>query len=221
MPFPRGQRILYDSGTRMPLAIRWPTGKIAAGWVTRRNSPTHPISRRHFSKPRDSSRFRNDRATVSQDLLTTGKPEGRDTVFLERERHANVREGDLKIIPAVRSARASSSTSATSHPTAGQAGDPARWKSVGPFGDIDGKPLERCRAVWREDEKNIIPKFFKLACEKRLSEELYDLKKDPDQLGERRRIARVRRSEERPARKTRQIPSRNTRSARAGMDGCV
>ena len=113
-------------------------------------------------------------------LLTTGKPEGRDTVFLERERHANVREGDLGYpCRAIRTRDFLYIRNLA--PDRWPAGDPARWKSVGPFGDIDPGPSKEV-VLSGEDEKNIIPKFFKLACEKRPGEELYDLEKDPDQL---------------------------------------
>ena len=50
MPFPRAKANLYDAGTHMPLAIRWPR-KIKGGTTVSRSSAT-PTLRRPFSKQR-------------------------------------------------------------------------------------------------------------------------------------------------------------------------
>ena len=178
MPFPRGKANLYDSGTHMPLAIRWP-GKIAPG-----------SSIEEFTHSTDFAPTFLEAAGLKPlpemtghsliNLLTTGKPEGRDTVFLERERHADVRAGDLGYpCRAIRTREFLYIRNLT--PERWPAGDPEKWKSVGSFGDIDASPSKEV-VLSGEDEKNIIPKFFKLACGKRPGEELYDLKKDPGQL---------------------------------------
>ena len=56
MPFPRCKANLYDSGSRMPLAIRWGDRAPAAAWW--RTSSASPISPRRFSK-RPASRCRH------------------------------------------------------------------------------------------------------------------------------------------------------------------
>jgi post-segregation antitoxin (ccd killing protein) len=104
---------------------------------------------------------------------------GRDRVFFERERHANVRQGDLSY--PVRAVRTRDflyirNLRADRWP----AGDPDRYVAVGPFGDIDGGPTKSLLLERRNDEA--IRKFFELATAKRPAEELYDLKRDPWQL---------------------------------------
>jgi len=51
---------------------------------------------------------------------------------------------------------------------------------VGPFGDIDGGPSKSLLLERRGDAA--IRKYFELATAKRPADELYDLKRDPDQL---------------------------------------
>ena len=54
------------------------------------------------------------------------------------------------------------------------------YVSVGPFGDIDGGPTKDLLLQRRDDPA--IAKYFALATAKRPEEELYDLRKDPQQL---------------------------------------
>jgi arylsulfatase A-like enzyme len=178
MPFPRGKANLYDSGTRMPLAIRWP-GKIAPGWVS--DEFTHSTDfAPTFLEAAGLPPLPEYTGHSLLALLTTGKPEGRDTVFLERERHASVRVGDVGYpCRAIRTRDFLYIRNLA--PDRWPAGDPEKYRSVGSFGDIDAGPSKEV-VLSGEDEKNIIPKFFRLACEKRPGEELYDLKKDPDQF---------------------------------------
>jgi N-sulfoglucosamine sulfohydrolase len=110
-------------------------------------------------------------------LLDQPDPAGsRQEVFFERERHANVREGDAAYpMRAVR----------TDHylyirnlrPALWPAGDPKLWKAVGPFGDIDGGPTKDFLLDHRQVSAFI--DLFQLACGKRPAEELYDLSSDP------------------------------------------
>jgi hypothetical protein len=114
------------------------------------------------------------------DLLATGESKlTRDRVFVERERHANVRNGDLGY-PARAIRTPEFLYIRNLHPERWPAGDPEEWKAVGPFGDIDGGPTKDLLLVGRDDPK--IGKFFELACGKRPAEELYDAVKDPYQL---------------------------------------
>ena len=94
MPFPRAKANLYDSGTHMPLAIRWPQGA-KAGLVV------EPFVSLLDLAP---TFLQAAGIVVASELpgrsllpLLAGKTEAgaRDRVFSERERHANVRRGDL------------------------------------------------------------------------------------------------------------------------------
>jgi arylsulfatase A-like enzyme len=170
MPFPRCKANLYDSGTHMPLAVRWP-GKVKPGrtsdaFVSLSDVAPTVLEAAGIKPPAETT------ARSLVPLLTTDeKPAGRDMVFVERERHANVRKGDLSY-PA-RAVR-------TEHylyirnlrPDRWPAGDPETYHSVGPFGDIDGGPTKEVVLKMRDS------KFFQAACAKRPAEELYDLQTD-------------------------------------------
>jgi len=112
-------------------------------------------------------------------LLAGERQPNRDRVFVERERHAQVRRGDLSYpARAVRTERFLYIRNF--RPDRWPAGDPEMYFAVGPFGDIDGGPSKDLLLERRNDPATT--RFFELATAKRPAEELYDLKKDPDQL---------------------------------------
>jgi arylsulfatase A-like enzyme len=178
MPFPRAKATLYDGGTRIPLIVRWPAGQVPAGvvsdamvsnidlaptFLTAAGRPVPPVTSGRALQPLWRGEDRTDR----------------DRVFLERERHAHVRQGNLgypsravrtRDYLYIRNLRADR----------WPAGDPALVFSVGPFGDIDGGPSKGV-ILDRRDEPTIRP-FFELATAKRPAEELYALAVDPHQL---------------------------------------
>jgi uncharacterized sulfatase len=176
-PFPRGKANLYDAGTHQPLAVRWPArfqgGRTSDAFISFQDfAPT--ILEACGLKPPAAMTGRSFLG-----LLTGGPAEGRDRVFVERERHANVRAGDLGY-PA-RAVRTRAFLYVRNfHPERWPAGDPEQWQSVGPFGDIDGGPTKDV-LLQRRDETRFRP-LFELACGKRPAEELYDLGKDPYEM---------------------------------------
>jgi uncharacterized sulfatase len=178
MPFPRAKANLYDAGTRQPLGVRWPA-KVKAG----RKSDAF-ISFQDFAPTFLEAAGLKPPATMTGrsflDLLTTGESKlPRNRVFVERERHANVRKDDLGY-PA-RAVRTPEFLYIRNFkPDRWPAGDPEEWKAVGPFGDIDGGPTKDAVLAGRGDPKH--GKFFDWACAKRPAEELYDVAKDPYQL---------------------------------------
>ncbi|PYI87935.1 MAG: heparan N-sulfatase, partial [Verrucomicrobia bacterium] len=176
-PFPRGKANLYDAGTRQPLAIRWPakvaSGKTIDAFVNLADlAPTFLHAAGLKPLP----------GMTGQSLLPlpTGKTQpGRDMVFVERERHANVRKGDLSY-PA-RAVRTKEFLYIRNlRPDRWPAGDPEMWKAVGPFGDCDGSPSKEFLLGHRDESE--FAKLFQLAFAKRPAEELYDLSKDPHQI---------------------------------------
>ena len=176
-PFPRGKANLYDAGTRQPLAIRWPakvaSGKTIDAFVNLADlAPTflHAAGLKPLPEMTGQSLL----------PLLTGKTQpGRDMVFVERERHANVRKGDLSY-PA-RAVRTKDFLYIRNlRPDRWPAGDPEKWKAVGPFGDCDGSPSKEF-LLGHPDESEFA-KLFQLAFAKRPPEELYDLSKDPHQI---------------------------------------
>lgn len=178
MPFPRCKANLYDSGTHMPLAVRWP--RRFRGGVT---SPAF-VSLTDLAPTFLKAAGLEPPATMTgRDLMSViaagpNPPAGRDAVFLERERHANVRAGDLSY-PA-RAVRTSKYLYIRNlRPDRWPAGDPVLVHSVGPFGDVDPSPTKDLILDRRND-----PGFadaFKRAFDKRPAEELYDLERDPFQ----------------------------------------
>jgi N-sulfoglucosamine sulfohydrolase len=178
MPFPRAKANLYDSGTRMPLAIRW-KGKIKPG--QRLNE---------FVSLTDLAPTFLEAAGQAVPTQMTGKSllpllqgqkviQDRHQVFFERERHANVRKGELGY-PS-RAIRTHDFLYIKNYlPERWPAGDPEFYHSVGPYGDIDDSPSKRF-ILEHQTEKAVAP-FFRRGFLKRPADELYDLKTDPHQL---------------------------------------
>ncbi|HMV82471.1 MAG TPA: sulfatase [Blastocatellia bacterium] len=174
LPFPRAKANVYDAGSHQPFAVRFP-GKVKAGSVID-----------EFVVLTDLAPTFLEAAGLKPPAEMTGrsflplpagqKQIGRDKVFLERERHANVRRGDLSY--PVRAVRTKDFLYIRNlRPDRWPAGDPTLYFAVGDFGDIDGGPSKELLLSRRDDP--LIGKFFKLAMDKRPAEELYDLKKDP------------------------------------------
>ena len=112
-------------------------------------------------------------------LLRGESQPGRDRVFIERERHAHVRRGNLSY--PVRAIRTNDYLYVRNfRADRWPAGDPQLVFSVGPFGDIDGGPTKSLLVDRQEDPA--IVRYFRLATAKRPAEELYDLRNDPHQL---------------------------------------
>jgi arylsulfatase A-like enzyme len=179
MPFPRAKANVYDAGSHMPLAIRWP-GRIKAGTAVD-----------VLVSLTDLAPTMLEAAGVQVPGVMTGRSllplvDGRrvdaaswDRVFIERERHANVRRGDLSY--PVRAIRTSEYLYVRNYrPDRWPAGDPELHFAVGPFGDIDDGPTKQLLLNRRADAG--IKRFFDLATAKRPADELFDLKKDPAQL---------------------------------------
>ena len=95
-------------------------------------------------------------------------------MFLERERHANVRRGDLAYT--VRGIRTREYLYLWNiEPDRWPAGDPELYWAVGPYGDVDNSHSKQLLL------KEKPAPYFDLVFGKRPGEELYDARKDPDQ----------------------------------------
>lgn len=178
MPFPRSKANVYDISCHMPLAIRWPKkvggGRKVDGFVSHTDfAPTY-LEAAGIKPPSDMT------GKSLMGVLTKGKSPERDCIFLERERHARVREGDLGY--PMRAVRTKDFHYIWNpFPERWPAGDPKDYTAKTPgFGDIDGSPTKTLVVV--DHKKEGIAKYARLAIEKRSEEELYDLRKDPWQL---------------------------------------
>jgi arylsulfatase A-like enzyme len=177
-PFPRAKANLYDAGTRQPLAVRWPAkmkgGRTHHDFINFMDlAPTFLEAAGLKPLPQMTGRS-------FLDLLVTGKSTAkRERTFVERERHANVRRGDLSY--PCRALRTREFLYIRNfRPDRWPAGDPQVYKAVGEFGDVDGGPSKQVILDRRHDPA--IKRYFELAFAKRPAEELYDLAKDPGQL---------------------------------------
>jgi arylsulfatase A-like enzyme len=177
-PFPRGKANLYDPGTHQPLAVRWPArikpGRTVGDFVSLTDlAPTFLESAGLKPLPEMTGR------SFLPLLLGNESPGQRDAVFVERERHANVRAGDLGYPSrAVRTRDFLYIRNLA--PERWPAGDPEKWKAVGPFGDVDAGPTKQYLLDRRNDAP--VAPLFELAFGKRPAEELYDLRRDPFEM---------------------------------------
>jgi arylsulfatase A-like enzyme len=178
MPFPRAKTNLYDSGTRMPLLIHWPA-KVKGGRIIHDLVSLADLAPTFLEAA--GLRLAPDMTGKSLLGFLTGqeKPGSRDRVFLERERHANVRKGDLSY--PVRAIRTRQFLYVRNlRPDRWPGGDPEMYQAVGPFGDCDNSPTKSL-ILDRRDDPQLAP-FFRRAFAKRPADELYDLASDPWQI---------------------------------------
>ncbi|HYT60722.1 MAG TPA: sulfatase [Haliangiales bacterium] len=180
-PFPRGKATCYDAGTRMPLAIRWPArsrgGRELDDLVSLTDlAPT--FLEAAGLKPLPGM---TGRSLLS--LLLSGNSgqvdPTRDRAFFGRERHANVRAGNVGYpIRAIRTAQFLYLRNF--EPDRWPAGDPPLYGDVDEHLSIDGSPSKQ--AVVEHGDKPDVKRLFALAFGKRQAEELYDLGNDPWQM---------------------------------------
>ncbi|MBL8216348.1 MAG: sulfatase [Bryobacterales bacterium] len=164
---PRGLANCYDLGVRIPMAMRWP-------------------GRFNKSQTRDDFAVLADLAPTFLEAAGLAVPKQmtgrsllgtyrRPHVFLERERHANVRKGNLSY--PVRGVRTRTHLYLRNlEPDRWPAGDPEFYWAVGPYGDVDGSASKELLLKTKPQP------HFDLCFGKRPAEELYDLRTDPDQV---------------------------------------
>jgi uncharacterized sulfatase len=180
-PFPRGKATCYEAGTRMPLAIRWParvkSNRVVEDCVSLTDLTPTFLEAAGLKPPPEMT----GHSLLS--LLTSERSgqvdPARDKVFFGRERHANVRAGDLSYpIRAIRTADFLHLRNF--EPDRWPAGDPPLYGNVDEHLSIDGSPSKQ--AVIEHGDKPEVKRLFDLTFGKRPAEELYDLSKDPWQM---------------------------------------
>ncbi len=179
MPFPRAKVNLYDGGTRMPLAISWPSAipgrreirdfvshadlaptiLEAAGVAASSPRSILPILRSQMSGFIDPQR---DHAITALERHTWCRPDGATYPMraLRTAAHLYIRNFQ-----------------------------PDRWPTGGPdfvssnktlHGDVDGCPTKD--VMLSESAREKFPREYELCFGKRPAEELYDITADPDQI---------------------------------------
>jgi len=176
-PWPHSKANLYDTGTRQPLAVRWP-GKIKPGTVIDRLTILTDLAPTFLELsgnpiPADMT---------GQSLVSLLKGETvpqREAIFVERERHAKCREGNVGY--PMRAIRTEKYLYIRNFfPDRWPAGDPDQAYSQGIFGDIDAGPTK-----WHILEKKDDPayaNYLRWATAKRPAEELFEVTTDPHSL---------------------------------------
>jgi arylsulfatase A-like enzyme len=176
-PFPRGKANLYEAGTRQPLVAWWP-GHIQAGTRTDVLTVLTDLAPTFL----EAAGVAVPKEMTGRSLMPVllGKEESpREAIFVERERHARAREGNLSYpARAVRTDRFLYIRNF--EPERWPAGDPDFSASQGVFSDIDAGPTKRELLAKRDEAA--FTNVFHLATDRRPGEELYDVKADPDCL---------------------------------------
>ncbi|HTK74702.1 MAG TPA: sulfatase [Gemmataceae bacterium] len=182
MPFPRGKSNLYDLGTRVPLAVGW-GGKLQGGrtfddFVSLTDLAPTFLQAAGVKPPPDMT----GRSLLP--ILTTGQSDPkRDHIVFGKERHVPSQEkGNMGGYPS-RALRTREFLYIRNFrpdlwPNGIPDGDKAQIGNS--FADTDNGPTKSYMMDHRDDPA--VRRLFDLAFAKRPGEELYDLRKDPDQL---------------------------------------
>lgn len=183
MPFPRAKASLYDTGTQVPLAIRWGKGiqnrgRISNAFVNLSDLAPTFLEIAGLVPPAEMT------GSSLMDILQNETPKqqpARDHVLIAMERHDGCRKGG-KGYPC-RAIRTSKFLFILNHA-------PNRWPSGSPdasvcaraipYGEIDTSPTKTLMMKPTNDKQ--LRQLQKLAFGLRPAEELYDLTSDPWQM---------------------------------------
>lgn len=194
MPFPRCKSNLYDLGTKVPLAVRWPAavkgGRVVEDFISLADLAPTFLEAAGLKPTADMT------ARSFLGVLTSGKSgrvdRKRDHVLTGKERHVPGQETGIGGYP-MRAIRTRDFLYIRNFkPDRWPAGDAKGYaqptkivvsRPLGThygYGDVDAAPTKSYMLKYRDDLK--VARLFELAFGKRPAEELYDLRKDPSQL---------------------------------------
>lgn len=187
MPFPRCKANLYDSGSRMPLAIRWGAeasgGRVVDDFVSFTDFAPTFLEAAGLAVPATM----NGRSLMSvlQSQATGQVDPVRTDTLIGRERHCPAQERPEKGGYPCRALRTGEFLYIRNFcPERWPAGTPDYQAAVFPgawLGDCDNGPSKSWLVAHREQDADT-RRLYDLAFGKRPAEELYDLRKDPNQL---------------------------------------
>jgi len=180
MPFPRAKATLYDAGSRVPLAIRWPKGIISPGRVFNGLVNLSDLAPTFLN----AAGLQVPKMMTASSLMNVIKDipsEDHHAAFIAMERHDGCRKGG-KGYPC-RAIRTDEFLFILNY-------EPGRWPAGHPnrdfcaryipFGEVDSSPTKTL--LMENKTKLKFKPFYDLAFAKRPSEELYLVKKDPQQI---------------------------------------
>ena len=178
MPFPRAKANLYDTGTRVPLVMRWgrglPRDRRYRQLVSLVSMAPTILEATKVPKPKQMPG-----KSLLPLLTQIQSTHPYEAVYSERERHANIRKNNLGYPGrAIRTAQYLYIQNL--EPDRWPAGDPDVLIAPGPFGDIDNGSTKQQLVEGRENAA--MQQLVHWSLEKRPAEELYDIRKDSLQL---------------------------------------
>ena len=175
MPFPRAKADLYDYGSRVPFAVRWPEripgGRVVSDLVSLVDVAPTLLEAAGVEAPAEMT------GTSLLDLLSSekaGRVEAtRDHVLLAKERHTPWREG--RVGYPMRALRTDQFLYIRNI-------EPGRWPAGDPptLGEVDPSPTKDFMRS-REDA-SAYERYYQAAFAKRPAEELYDLALSTSQM---------------------------------------
>jgi len=183
MPFPRCKSNVYDSGSRVPLALRWGAkvkpGQTLDGFVSTTDLAPTFLEAAGVTAPK---------AMTGQSILPAvlggGDAKLRDHILFGKERHVPGQEATLGGYP-IRALRTHDFLYIRNYqPDRWPNGTPDWQKAKWPGGwiaDCDNGPT-KTYIVENRDKDDTHRRAYDLCFAKRPAVELYDLKSDPDQL---------------------------------------
>jgi N-sulfoglucosamine sulfohydrolase len=180
MPFPRAKASLYDWGSRVPLAIRWPEGIKELGRVVEsfvNLSDLAPTFLRATGVATPGMMTGRDLLDVFANKEVTN----RDAAYVAMERHDGCRAGG-KGYPCRAIRTADYMYIHNFEPTRWPSGSPdaSVCARAIPYGEMDTSPTKTYMMEHRSTHG--VAHLAELSFGMRPAEELYDLKKDPEQL---------------------------------------
>ena len=180
MPFPRGKASLYDAGSHVPLAIRWPKGIKKAGREIRAFVNLSDLAPT-FLEAAGLKAPKMMTARSLTDIFAGQEAAPRPAAFIAMERHDGCRKGG-KGYPC-RAIRTEDYLYIYNF-------EPTRWPSGSPdasvcaralpYGEIDSSPTKTFMMEHRNEHG--VARLAELAFGLRPAEELYDLRTDPHQM---------------------------------------
>lgn len=186
-PFPRGKANLYDAGTRVPLAIRWPekgaTHRTVSAFVNL--TDLAPTFLEAAGVPIPDAMTGQSILDLVQGDETASDAKHRDYVVFGRERHTPAQEAPNDGGYPARALRTDDYLYIRNHyPERWPVGTPDHQRVAledGWLGDTDNGPAKFY--MWTQrDGRPHHQELYELSFGKRPAQELYDLRTDPHQL---------------------------------------
>ena len=184
MPFPRCKSNLYDSGTRVPLAIRWgrkiKPGKVFQNFASLTDLAPTFLAAAGVPTPKDMTG-----KNLLPALTGGGDMELRPFILTGKERHVPSQEApEMGGYPS-RAYRDHQYLYIRNYATGRWPNGTPNWQRAAIkdswYGDTDNGPT-KSYLIDKKDDSPEYQRFYDLSFAKRPADELFDLKTDPDQL---------------------------------------